>query len=123
MQCIRKTFRETGEVMRTPVCAGRPRILDGLDANFLESCIERQPDILPTEMQDQLREIFGVEVSISTIPRTIRKRGFTRKKFTCPAVERDENNRIACEMLVGEHFWLPCCAHWHHGMSPIANSL
>ncbi|OAX31033.1 hypothetical protein K503DRAFT_815713 [Rhizopogon vinicolor AM-OR11-026] len=47
---------------------------------FLESCIERQPDILLTEMQDRLREICGVEVSISTISRTIRRRGFTRKK-------------------------------------------
>ncbi|OAX30911.1 hypothetical protein K503DRAFT_667529, partial [Rhizopogon vinicolor AM-OR11-026] len=54
MRYIRKTFRETGEVVRTPICAGRPRILDSLDANFLESCIERQPDILLTEMQDQL---------------------------------------------------------------------
>ncbi|OAX41900.1 hypothetical protein K503DRAFT_431263 [Rhizopogon vinicolor AM-OR11-026] len=111
MRYIRKTFLETGEVVRTPVCAGRPRILDSLDANFLESCIERQPDILLTEMQDQLREIFGVEVSISTIPRTIQRRGFTRKKVTCSAVERDENNLIAYKMLVGEHFRLSCCAH------------
>jgi hypothetical protein len=34
MRCIRKIFWETpGEVVRTPVCAGRPRILDSLDAN------------------------------------------------------------------------------------------
>jgi hypothetical protein len=34
MRCIRKTFWETpGEVVRTPVGAGRPRILDSLDAN------------------------------------------------------------------------------------------
>ncbi|KAG2031835.1 hypothetical protein BDR03DRAFT_841967, partial [Suillus americanus] len=51
---LRKTYRETGEVVRTPICTGRPRILDSLDANFLEACIERQPDILLTKMQDQL---------------------------------------------------------------------
>ncbi|KAG1888518.1 hypothetical protein F4604DRAFT_1674203 [Suillus subluteus] len=68
-------YRETGEVVRTPVCAGRRRILDSLDANFLEACIERQPDILLTEMQDQLRETCVVEVSIATISRTIRRRG------------------------------------------------
>ncbi|KAG2040369.1 hypothetical protein BDR03DRAFT_154270 [Suillus americanus] len=28
MRYIRKTYRETGEVVRTPVSAGRPRILD-----------------------------------------------------------------------------------------------
>ncbi|KAG2063437.1 hypothetical protein BDR04DRAFT_1037950, partial [Suillus decipiens] len=38
-----------------------------------------QPDILLTEMQVQLRETCGVKVSIATISRTIRKRGFTRK--------------------------------------------
>ncbi|KAG1750313.1 hypothetical protein EDD22DRAFT_751727, partial [Suillus occidentalis] len=54
LRYMRKTFRETGEVVRTPVCAGRPRILDTLDANFLEACIEQQPDILLTEMKDQL---------------------------------------------------------------------
>ncbi|KAJ8586471.1 hypothetical protein M405DRAFT_771606, partial [Rhizopogon salebrosus TDB-379] len=56
-------------------------ILDSLDANFLDSCIERQPDIFLTEMQDQLREICGVDISISTISSTIRRRGFTRKKI------------------------------------------
>jgi hypothetical protein len=33
LRYMRKTFRETGEVVRTLVCAGRPRILDTLDAN------------------------------------------------------------------------------------------
>ncbi|KAG1848883.1 hypothetical protein F4604DRAFT_1551487, partial [Suillus subluteus] len=70
LRYLRKAYRETGEVVRTPVCAGRPRILDSLDANFLEACIERQPDILLTEMQDQLRETCVVEVSIATISRT-----------------------------------------------------
>src|SRR5882762_8779412 len=33
MRYLRKTFRETGEVVRTPLCAGRPRTLDSLEAN------------------------------------------------------------------------------------------
>ncbi|KAG1777588.1 hypothetical protein EV702DRAFT_938521, partial [Suillus placidus] len=70
----------------------------------LEACIEQQPDILLTEMQDQLQEICGIEVSIATISRTICRRGFTCKKVTRPAVERDEDDRAAFKMLVGEHF-------------------
>ena len=31
MRYLRKTFRETGEVVRVPLCTGRPRILDSLD--------------------------------------------------------------------------------------------
>ncbi|KAJ8597475.1 hypothetical protein M405DRAFT_708081, partial [Rhizopogon salebrosus TDB-379] len=70
----------------------------------LDSCIERQPDIFLTEMQDQLREICGVDISIfSTISSTIRRRGFTRKKIH-PSIERDKNDRAAYKMLVGEHF-------------------
>ncbi|KAG1851929.1 hypothetical protein F4604DRAFT_1592223, partial [Suillus subluteus] len=42
---------------------------------FLEACIERQPDILLTEMQDQLRETCVVKVLIATISRTIHRRG------------------------------------------------
>ncbi|CDO74243.1 hypothetical protein BN946_scf185031.g8 [Trametes cinnabarina] len=34
---LRQTYRETGETVRTPVCSGRPRNLDALDANFLEA--------------------------------------------------------------------------------------
>ncbi|KAG1765168.1 hypothetical protein EV702DRAFT_941595, partial [Suillus placidus] len=76
----------------------------------LEACIERQPDILLTEMQDQLREICGIEVSIATISRTIRRRGFTVRRSSLiflvmrPAVEHDKDDRAAFKMLVGEHF-------------------
>jgi len=49
-------------------------------SQFLEACIERQPDILLTVMQDQLREVCSVQVSTSTISRTSRRRGFTGKK-------------------------------------------
>ncbi|KAG1811051.1 hypothetical protein EV424DRAFT_1286367, partial [Suillus variegatus] len=70
LRYLRKVYRETGEIVRTPVCVGRPRILDSLNANFLEAWIERQPDIYLTEMQDQLRETCSVKVSIATISRT-----------------------------------------------------
>ncbi|KIL67439.1 hypothetical protein M378DRAFT_42894, partial [Amanita muscaria Koide BX008] len=57
MKRLRKTYRETGEVVRMPLDAGRPRIIDSLDAMFLEGCIERQPDISLSELQDLLREV------------------------------------------------------------------
>lgn len=39
MKCLRKTFCETGEVTRTPVCPGRPRLLDSLDADVSNGLI------------------------------------------------------------------------------------
>jgi hypothetical protein len=87
---------------------------------FLEGCIERQLDILLTELQDHLLEVCDVEVSTATITRTLYRRGFSRKKVridtfwyvyivtwfqvTRPAIERDENNRAAFKLVVGEHF-------------------
>jgi len=95
-------LRETGEVVRTPVVAGRPCKLDALDAavcpliivvmqqcsadilQFLEGCIERQPDMLLEELQTRLREVCEVEVSVNTIRETLKSCGFTRK-LVCDA--------------------------------------
>ncbi|CDO71087.1 hypothetical protein BN946_scf184844.g91 [Trametes cinnabarina] len=70
---LRQTYRETGETVRTPVCSGRPRNLDALDANFLEGCIERQPDCTLQELQTQLLEVCNIEVLRMTIWRTLRR--------------------------------------------------
>jgi hypothetical protein len=73
------------------------------------------------ELQDHLREVCGTIVSTVTIARTLYRRGFTRKKVslpsaqasilslkfcqvTRPAIERDEDDRAAYKLLVGEHF-------------------
>ncbi|KAH9920784.1 uncharacterized protein B0H18DRAFT_825165, partial [Fomitopsis serialis] len=47
---LRKLYRDTGEVIRKPFATGRPRILDGLDASFVEGLVERQPDISLIEL-------------------------------------------------------------------------
>ena len=44
MRRLRETYRETGEVVRTPLDDGRPRLLDALDAavshpSFLPLCL------------------------------------------------------------------------------------
>ncbi|KAF8876600.1 hypothetical protein CPB84DRAFT_411658 [Gymnopilus junonius] len=106
MRRLRKTFRETGETVPVQVVQGRPRLLDALDAdvNFLEGLIERQPDMLLSELQDHLREVCGIHASTGTIARTLHRRGFTMKRITQPAIERDENDRALYKMLIGEHF-------------------
>jgi hypothetical protein len=97
MQRIRKNNREIGEVVRIPVCQGRPRLLDSLEANvshacmpstlifkniyqFLEGCIEHQPDMMLLELQEHLREVCDVEASTATISRTLSRRGFILKR-------------------------------------------
>ncbi|KAF8325604.1 hypothetical protein F5887DRAFT_829027, partial [Amanita rubescens] len=101
---LRKTYRETGELVQVRVCDGRPRLLDSLDTAFIEGCIERQPDIYLKELQDLLREVCHVDASPATISRTLHRRGFTKKKVTRLASERDEIDRVTYKMLIGEHF-------------------
>ena len=43
MQRIWKNNREIGEVVRIPVCQGRPHLLDSLETNVSQACI---PSIL-----------------------------------------------------------------------------
>ncbi|KAH9011360.1 hypothetical protein EDB84DRAFT_1648685, partial [Lactarius hengduanensis] len=50
MRRLRATYLATGEVVRIPVCPGRPRLLDSLDSRFIEGCILRQPDISLEEL-------------------------------------------------------------------------
>ena len=61
-----KTFRETGEVVRTPVCAGRPRTLDTLDANvsYLLSLLLSTRDFLRRVSSDN-RTFFLLKCKIS----------------------------------------------------------
>ncbi|KAJ7665517.1 hypothetical protein B0H17DRAFT_858793, partial [Mycena rosella] len=44
--------------------------------------IERTPDLYLHELQEQLRDLCNVEVSLLTIWRALRHRGFTRKQVS-----------------------------------------
>ena len=140
MRQLRKTYQETGETVRIPVCPGWPHLLDTLDSlvshlllfyyrrwysisQFLEGCIEQQPDMLLVELQDHLCEFCGVMASTGTIARTLHRRGYMMKmvshsqtswpyglelkwrfQITRPAIEHDEVDCATFKMLVGEHF-------------------
>lgn len=91
--------RETGSVVRTPFALGRPRVLNGLDVavrlvyfttttddsqsiqllKYIESLVERTPDIFMAELQFELQEARGVHASSHRIREAMRQRGFTRK--------------------------------------------
>ena len=95
MRRLRATHHAIGDVVRIPMYPGRPRILDGLDARvrspflslhcltnfsqFLEGCIQRQPDMSLEELQTRLLEVTDIQVSTATIWRTLRRLGYTMK--------------------------------------------
>ncbi|KAJ8582873.1 hypothetical protein M405DRAFT_692426, partial [Rhizopogon salebrosus TDB-379] len=63
--------RLTGSVVQRPLQAGRPRLLTALDVAYLDACVERTPDIFLLELQHELREARDVDVSLTTIDRTL----------------------------------------------------
>ncbi|KAJ7631500.1 hypothetical protein B0H17DRAFT_899425, partial [Mycena rosella] len=54
---------------------------------------QRTPDIYLHEMQQELRELCDVEASLVAIWRALRHRGYTRKRVSRVAVQRDTNGR------------------------------
>ena len=57
-----------------------------------------------SELQDRLRGSCNVDVSPMTIYRTLKRRGFTRKKITRPALERDETDRAQYQLIIGMNY-------------------
>ena len=47
---------------------------------YLESLIERKPDIYLSELKEQLEAAYEVRVDETTISRTLKRRGYARKK-------------------------------------------
>jgi hypothetical protein len=52
----------------------------GLSTEYIEGLIERRPDIYASEIQHDIKAVFGVEVTETTISRSLYRRGYSRKK-------------------------------------------
>ena len=93
---IRRLHRLTGEVAKKAIVCGRRRALTGLNVSvsgrllslaiiwltsqYLIGCIERRPDITLEELRTGLQASCGIDVSIATVSRTLRRWGFVRNK-------------------------------------------
>ncbi|KAH9936516.1 Homeodomain-like protein [Fomitopsis serialis] len=84
VQRVYALWASTGHVVRRRMQDGRPRVLSGIDAAYLESCVARTPDIYLDELQEMLLEGRHKEVSLSTISRTLYRRGWRRKQVREP---------------------------------------
>jgi transposase len=89
-----KSRRETGQVVRKPI-PGRPPLKSASLHAGIVGQLEKHPDAT-LEMHCQIWEqTVGIHVSTSTMSRAIRGIGWTRKKKTLGAMERDEEARAA----------------------------
>jgi len=81
--------RKTGSVALRTSQRGRKPVLTSKNLERIRQCIDEMPDITINE----LREKLGLKASFSTVQRAIQKLGYTFKKKTLYASERD---RVRC---------------------------
>jgi len=70
-------YRRTGDVVRTPLLSGRPRILDSMEADYVENLVVHTPDLYLHEIQRLLEENCDVNVSLPTIYRALIQRNLS----------------------------------------------
>ena len=81
--------RETGNVELRTSQRGRKPVLMAEDKENIRQCIHGQPDITIEEIREKLE----LSASYSTVERAIKAMGYTRKKKSLYASERD---RVRC---------------------------
>jgi transposase len=75
--------------------AGRPRILDHIDIQFIKATIAHRRCIYLDELQQELLEQRGVRASIATLSRTLNRLLISRKRVSIRALERNDIMRSA----------------------------
>lgn len=81
--------RKTGSVALRTSQRGRKPILTAEDKENIRSCIDENPDVTIEE----IREKLNISASYSTVERAIKAMGYTLKKKSLYASERD---RVRC---------------------------
>lgn len=82
---------------------GRRRVLDSDDLSFIHEVINAQPSIYLDELRYKLTTVRGVQVSLSTISRTLSRMGLTRKVLSREASERNEDVRLLWELDMAQY--------------------
>ena len=77
---LQSDYHRNGEIShKPPLVTGRPHSLTSMQKQFLCDCVKRTPDLALLELQRELSDVCGVDVSISTIACTLHREGFTMK--------------------------------------------
>ncbi|PPQ84969.1 hypothetical protein CVT26_008289 [Gymnopilus dilepis] len=106
---ILSEYRRTGTVLRQQLLKqtlrGRKQArLTSAHIKFLQGTIRHSPDIYLDELKELLEDRIGLEVDESTIWRALRRSGFTMKKLTRDALERNEERRGLFRLHYGQNY-------------------
>lgn len=75
-----RRYRETGEITARPQGGDRRSKLKGIEQELLLIMVTEQSDIYLREIQEAIKERTEIEVSISSLSRTLNRFNFKRKK-------------------------------------------
>lgn len=81
---------------------GRARILDQGDITYVTSLLQANPTLYLDEIQERLAEARGVEASLATLSRVLRRLDITHKRVAKSAIERDELVRATWQAEYGD---------------------
>ena len=113
---ILKQHKETGELSPKPR-PGRPRKLKSEHLTAIQTLIEAQPDLLLSELSESLDQQFGMSVSQSTLSRTMKRLGLSRKKKAFTPVKKQALESKARDCNTGVKWETSESATWFSLMS------
>ena len=94
IQKLFKRYGATGRVEPKPPCSGPLPKLQGANILALRRLVEEDNSATLAELAERLKEQNGIEVSEPTISKTLRYLGYTRKKHSWHAAERDQDPEL-----------------------------
>ena len=95
-------WHTTGSIQAPMTTVGRPRILPGDAIMFIESLLDKDTTLLVDEMKARVSAEFGLDVSTTTLRRTLNSMRCSRKRVTKIAIERNELLRAAFKCRFAE---------------------
>lgn len=75
-----RRYRETGEITAKPQGGDRRSKIQGENQELLKKIVTEQSDIYLREIQEIIKERKGIEVSVSSLSRTLNRLNLNRKK-------------------------------------------
>ncbi|KAJ3928486.1 MAG: hypothetical protein NXY57DRAFT_872295, partial [Lentinula lateritia] len=94
VQQICQNWREIKDVCRERMKIGRSPLMSPDSCKLMLGLIEHSPDIYLDEIQDELYYAHGLQLSTSTIWRTLRRLGIWNKQLSKAAAEHCEETRL-----------------------------